>query len=156
MYELRVLSARELIGHYASEVRRAFAPLYVVATMVLVVALLGVADTLAAGVLERRRQLGAMRALGVRRRWVTRMLLLEAAMLGAIGFVLATASGLAMGTLWVERTLPQLLGWSCELYLPRREVPLIGVMTVAVCVAAALLPVRWAARLRPQEALRYE
>jgi len=124
--------------------------------MVFVVALLGVADTLAAGVLERRRQLGAMRALGVRRRSVTRMLLLEAAMLGSIGFVLATVSGLAMGMLWVKRTLPQLLGFCCELYLPRREVPVIGVITVAVCVAAALLPVRWAARLRPQEALRYE
>jgi putative ABC transport system permease protein len=156
VYELRVLSPGELIGHYASEVRRGFAPLFVLATMVLAVALLGVADTLAAGVLERRRQLGAMRALGVRRRSVTRMLLLEAAMLGSIGFVLATVSGLAMGMLWVKRTLPQLLGFCCELYFPTREVPVFGVITVAVCVAAALLPVRWAARLRPQEALRYE
>jgi putative ABC transport system permease protein len=107
-------------------------------------------------VLERKRQLGTMRALGVRRATVTRMLLREAALLGGIGFVLAAAGGLAMGALWVTRTLPRLLGWSCQLYLPGREVPLIGVMTVAICLAAALLPVRRAARLRPQEALRYE
>jgi putative ABC transport system permease protein len=151
-----VRSARELIGHYAAQVARGFAPLYVLVTMVLVVTLFGVADTLVAGVLERRRQLGTMRALGVRRRAVTRMLLLEAGVLGGIGFLLATAGGLAMGTLWVTRTLPQRLGWSCELYLPGRVVPLVGLMTVAVCLAAALLPVRRAARLRPQEALRYE
>jgi putative ABC transport system permease protein len=155
-YDLRVLSAPELVGHYAAEVARGFAPLYVLVTMVLVVTLLGVADTLVAGVLERRRQLGTMRALGVRRRSLARMLLIEAGLLGAIGFALATAGGLAMGTLWVTRTLPRLLGWSCELYLPGREVWLAGAMTVAVCLAAALLPVRLAARLRPQEALRYE
>jgi putative ABC transport system permease protein len=97
-----------------------------------------------------------MRALGVRRRAIAQMLLLEAALLGGIGFLLATAGGLAMGTLWVTRTLPHLLGWSVQLYLPGRAVPLIGLTTVAVCLAAALLPVRRAARLRPQEALRYE
>jgi putative ABC transport system permease protein len=154
--DLRVLSAHELIGRYSAEVARGFAPLYVLVTMVLVVTLFGLADTLIAGVLERRRQLGTLRALGVRRRPVTRMLLLEAGALGVIGFLLATAGGLAMGTLWVTRTLPQLLGWSCQLYLPGRLVPLVGLMTVAVCLAAASLPVRRAARLRPQEALRYE
>jgi putative ABC transport system permease protein len=155
-YDLQVLSAHELIGHYAAEVARGFAPLYVLVTMVLVVTLLGVADTLVAGVLERRRQLGTMRALGVRRRSLARMLLVEAALVGAIGSALAAAGGLAMGTLWVTRDLPRLLGWSCELYLPGREVVLAGAITVAVCLAAALLPVRLAARLRPQEALRYE
>ena len=84
-YDLQVLSSGELIGHYASEVARGFAPLYVLVTMVLVVTLLGVADTLVAGVLERKRQLGTMRALGVRRRSLARMLLIEAALLGAIG-----------------------------------------------------------------------
>ena len=155
-YDLQVLSSGELISHYASEVARGFAPLYVLVTMVLVVTLLGVADTLVAGVLERRRQLGTMRALGVRRRSVARMLLIEAALVGTIGSALAAAGGLAMGTLWVTRDLPRLLGWSCELYLPGREVVLAGAITVAVCLAAALLPVRLAARLRPQEALRYE
>ncbi len=155
-HDLRVVSARELIAHYAAQVDRGFAPLYVLVTMVLVVTLLGVADTLAAGVLERARQLGVIRALGVRRRAVAQMVRVEAALLGGLGFVLATASGLAMGALWVTQTLPRRLGWSCELFLPVRELPLFGVLTVAVCLAAALLPVRRAARLRPQEALRYE
>lgn len=155
-HDLRVVSAPELIGHYAAQVGRGFAPLYVLVTMVLVVTLLGVADTLAAGVLERTRQLGVIRALGVRRRAVASMILVEAALLGGLGFVLATAGGLAMGALWITRTLPQLLGWNCALFLPLREVPLFGVLTVAVCLTAALLPVRRVARLRPQEALRYE
>ena len=55
-----------------------------------------------------------------------------------------------------ERDLPPLLGWSCELYLPGWEVVLAGAITVAVCLAAALLPVRLATCLRPREALRHE
>ena len=77
-------------------------------------------------------------------------------MLGGLGFVLDLTGGLAMGALWMTRMLPDLLGWTSELHLPWREAPLLGLLTVAVCLAAALLPVRRAARLRPQEALRYE
>src|SRR5207247_1701564 len=47
-YDLRILSTGELIGYYAEQVRRAFAPLGVLAATVLLVTLLGVADTLLA------------------------------------------------------------------------------------------------------------
>src|SRR5205814_416247 len=66
-YDLRILSARELIGYYAAQVGRAFAPLHVLSATVLLVTLLGVADTLLAAVLGRTRELGAARAVGIRR-----------------------------------------------------------------------------------------
>jgi ABC-type antimicrobial peptide transport system permease subunit len=84
------------------------------------------------------------------------MTLVEAGLLGCLGFVVAAAGGLAMGSLWVTWTLPALLGWSCQLRLPWREIPIMAVVTVVVCLTASLLPVRRAARLRPHEALRYE
>jgi len=155
-YDLQVLSARELVAHYSAEAGRGFAPVYLLAGMVLLVTLMGVADTLAAGILERTRQLGALRALGMRARAVRRMILVEAALLGSLGFVIAVGGGLAMAGVWVTWTLPDLLGWSFELHPPWREVPLLGVVTVALCLVAALLPVRRAGGLRPQQALRYE
>jgi len=155
-YDLRILSSGELVEYFASQVRRAFAGLDVVRDLVLVVVFLGMADTLAAGVAERTRELGAIRALGVRRRQLRRMVLLEAASLGVLGLVLAAGAGLTLGTLWVKATFPYLLGWVLELHVPYRKIVGVGVVAVAVCLAAALLPARRAAALQPARALRYE
>ena len=155
-HDLRILSAREVVAYYATQVARGFAPLRVLACMVLLVTLLGVADTLAAGVLERTRQLGALRALGVPRQRVAGMVLVEALLLGGLGLVLALTAGLAVAAVWVKGTLPSLLGWVLDLHVPYRDVPLVGALTLAVCLTAAFLPARRAARLQPQVALRYE
>ena len=155
-YDLRVLSAGELIAYYAEQVGRAFAPLRILAATVLLVTLLGVADTLLAAVLGRTRELGVARAVGIRRAPLVCMIFVEALLLGALGLVLALASGVGLAALWVEQTLPYLLGWVLELHLPYRELPVLAALTVAVAGVAATLPARRAARLDPALALRQE
>ena len=155
-YDLRILSSAELIDYYSHQVRRAFAPLRVLAVMVLLVTLFGVADTLAAGVLERTREIGVVRAVGVGGRSVSRMVVTEGMLLGALGIGLAVAGGMALAVLWIKGTMPFLLGWVLEFYAPYREVPMLLVLTSLVCGAAALIPAARAARFSPQAALRYE
>src|SRR4029077_15083308 len=123
---------------------------------VLLITLLGVADTLLAGVLERTRQLGSVRALGIRRHHRARMILIEALLLVSLGLVLAISSGLALALLWVKETLPDLLGWVLPFHVPYREIYILVGLTVVVSLAAALLPACRAARLDPQVALRCE
>ena len=155
-YDLRILSPGELIEYYATQVRRAFAPLHVLAATVMMVTLLGMADTLVAGILERTRELGMMRALGVRRGYLARMVFLEALLLGGSGFALALTAGLALAVLWVKGTLPYLLGWVLALHIPYRELPMLAAITVTVSLAAAVLPACRAARLQPEVAIRQE
>jgi ABC-type antimicrobial peptide transport system permease subunit len=124
--------------------------------MVLSVVLVGMADTLAAGVIERTREIGAIRVVGVRRRYVRRMVLMEGLVMGSVGLALAGASGLALGTLWVDATFPALLGWVLAPHVPYQQAGVVTVLTVAVCVVAALAPARRAASLEPAVALRYE
>jgi putative ABC transport system permease protein len=153
-YDLRILSAGELIGYYGQQVDRAFAPLGILAAMVLLVTLVGVADTLLAGVLARTRELGAARAIGIRRAPLARMVFVEALLLGALGLCLALAAGLGLAELWVRETLPYLLGWMLDMHLPYQKVPMLVVATLVVTGAAAVLPAHRAARLEPGLALR--
>lgn len=155
-YALRILSSSELMAYFAMQVQRAFAPVDVLGGLVLLVVLVGLADTLAASVVERTRELGVMRAVGVWRSHLRRMVVAEGLVLGTMGLILAVSTGIALGTLWVKATFPYLLGWALEIYIPYKSVAVVVLTTIAVCMIAALLPARRAAGLEPVAALRYE
>ena len=153
---LRVLNAGELVQTFAADVRRAFSAVYALAAMVLIVVALGVADTVAAGVLERRRELATMSALGIRRRALARMALLEASFLGVVGLALGLTLGLALGTNWVETTFPSLLGWILELHLPTINLLATAVLAVFTCLLAGLVPAYRSTQVDLAEAMRDE
>ncbi|HEY0302109.1 MAG TPA: ABC transporter permease, partial [Rhizomicrobium sp.] len=155
-YPLRILFAGEIVQYFADQVRRAFVGAHVLAGTVFLVVLLGLADTLAAGVVERTRELGTLRAVGVRRRTVGRLVVAESLWLGLAGLGLAALCGYAMGWLWVGATFPRLLGWVFDLYLPWRASAAVAAVTVLICLLAAALPARRASRQSPADALRYE
>ena len=155
-YNLQILSLGTLIDWFVSQVRRAFAALHVLAGVVLLVVLIGVGDALAASVLERTRDLGVIRAVGVRRRRLGHVILTEAAILATLGMVIAWSAGLTLGILWVSRTFPALLGWTLSLRIPVPQLAGVGILALVVCLAAALAPARRAARLDPVAALRAE
>ena len=144
---LRVLTGRETLAYLVGEVRRAFAPLGVARAVVLLVVLLGMADALAAGVVERTRELGIVRALGATPGHLTRLVLAEGLVLAALGLVLACGVGLALGVLWIRMTFPCLLGWVLEVYLPYQQVGIIALLTIGVCLMAALVPAQRVAAL---------
>jgi putative ABC transport system permease protein len=155
-HDLRILSSGELIEYFAEQVRRAFAPVDVLSGMTLLVVLLGLADNLTASVAERTRELGIARAVGLRRRQLRHLVVAESLLIGGIGLLLAVAAGLALGLLWVETTFPYLLGWVIEFRIPYAQFAFVLAVTVAICLAAAWSPARWAARLDPAAALRWE
>lgn len=132
--------------------------LNVLAGIFLAVALLGIANTMFMSVSERVREIGTMMALGVRRRQILTLFLLEATMIGLCGSLL----GAAMGSCWVlyfgSRGMLLRAGMFDK---PLRVYPILGpdyvVSVVAIAalgaVLAALLPSLRASRLRPVEAL---
>ncbi len=153
-YGLRAISGKELVEFFTSQVGRAFAALYVLAGIVLVVVLIGLGDTLAAGTLERTQELAMLRSMGIRRRYVRRMIVLEGLVLGALGLVLAIASGLALGVLWTNATFPYLLGWVLALRVPYAPIAFTAVLVLIVSLLAGLAPAARAAALEPATALR--
>jgi putative ABC transport system permease protein len=156
MYGLRLLSGSELIDYFRSQVRRAFAPVDVLAVLIFVVILIGVTDNLGASVVERTREIGVIRAAGVRRRHLRRIVNYETLIVAVLGLCLAVSGGLALGLLWVKGTFPLLLGWAVDMYIPWGNALVLIAITTAVCLTAALLPAHHAAGMEPATTLRHE
>lgn len=118
---------------------------YALLSMALVIASLGIANTLAMSVLERRKELGTLRALGLDRAGVTRMIRLEALLLGVLGASIGTVMGVFLG--WaLGRTLQEnVVGY--ELVLPWGRLALSILIALAGALLASLWPARRAARV---------
>lgn len=155
-YGLKILSLPELGQWFGEQVQKAFAGVYALGALILLVVLFGTADTLGAGVLERRRELAQLRATGVRARDLRRIVLFEAALLGVLGLTLAMAIGLTLGVFWVHATFPYMLGWVLQLHIPWAQLTAIAVLGIATCLVAAWVPAQRASSLRPALGLRYE
>ncbi len=122
----------------------------------LFVALLGIANTMLMSVFERTREIGTMMSLGVRRRQIVGLFLLEAALLGLAGGVLGAAAGTGVVLHFARSGVAFRVG-DASLHLH----PWVGTSYVALTLAlatggavtAALWPSLRASRLRPVEAL---
>jgi len=155
-FGVRILSARELMDYFVTQVRRAFSVIPIFAGMVYLVILVGLASSLATSVLERRRELAIVRAIGLRPSLVRRVVVLESLVIGVAGLGLAAAGGLVLATMWVTQTFQLLLGWALQVSIPGRELVVVGLATLLVCYVASRVPARRAEALEVAEALRYD
>jgi putative ABC transport system permease protein len=113
----------------------------------------GMLNTMLMSVLERTREIGVLRALGWRRRYVLGMILQESLVLGAVGGVGGIAVGFGLGKLLA--LIPGWFGAMTPIYTPLLFVQAIAVALLAGAVGG-IYPAWRATRMRPVEALRYE
>jgi putative ABC transport system permease protein len=136
-------------------VTQTFSLFDVVALIGMIVASLGVVNTLTMNVLERTQEIGMLRGVGMTRIQVGKMILAEAGMLGVIGGVFGVGFGLFLSHLFL--TSPATM----QGYELTYVVPTVGILVglaVAVLVSqlAAIWPARRAAGIRIVEAIQYE
>ncbi|HSG14154.1 MAG TPA: FtsX-like permease family protein [Gaiellaceae bacterium] len=118
------------------------------------VAALGVIS--ARAVVERRQQIGVMRAIGFRRQMVQAAFLLESSFIALTAIVVGTALGLLLAWNIVDDQRQQPSWQNLELYVPWLNLLVIFVVVYAVSIVATLAPAIRASRIRPAEALRYQ
>ncbi|MFB3817126.1 MAG: FtsX-like permease family protein [Candidatus Methylomirabilales bacterium] len=133
-----------------------FAITYALEVVALVVAALGILNTLIAAVLERTREIGVLRAVGFSRPRVVAMILAEAGYLGLLATLLGSLAGLALSLVLIHVINKQSFGWSIQFWLPVRTLIGYGLLTLAASLLAGALPAWRAARIRVAEAVRYE
>jgi putative ABC transport system permease protein len=129
-------------------------------SLALAVASIGIVNTLVMAILERRREIGIMKAIGASDGDVKKLFFAEAGAMGVLGGFVGVALGWAIG---------QVINLGTNIYLRRQSLPpehfwsvpwwLVGaaiVFAFLVSLAAGLYPAGRAARLDPVQALRYE
>ena len=133
-----------------------FAVTYVLRTISVIVAVLGVSLTLTTLVTEREREIGIMRAIGSSSGQVRRAFLAESALIGLLASVVGLAAGacLAMVLTWVINLA--FFGWTVQLRYPWDLMAWTPVWIIAAAALAGLLPATRASKIQPATALRSE
>jgi putative ABC transport system permease protein len=129
-------------------------------SLALAVASLGIVNTLVMSILERRREIGVLKALGASDGDVRKLFFAEAGVMGLAGGIGGVAIGWSIG---------RIIQFVTEVYLRRQSIPAENIWTVPwwlvagaigfsvlVSLAAGMYPASRAARLDPVEALRYD
>ncbi|MFE4060719.1 ABC transporter permease [Streptomyces sp. NPDC059096] len=128
--------------------------MYGLLAMALIIAVLGVVNTLAMSVFERQQEIGMLRAIGLDRRRVKRMIRLEAVVISLFGAVV----GVGLGTFlaWaIGQTIKNAIpGYA--LFVPWDRIALFLALAALVGVLASLWPARSAARLNMLTAIKTE
>ncbi|MBI3933144.1 MAG: ABC transporter permease [Acidobacteria bacterium] len=135
---------------------RTFAITYALEAVALLVAALGIANTLLAWVIERRRQLGILRVLGASRRQLRKMILTDSGLVGLLGLVTGGAMGWLLSLILIFTINKQSFGWTIQFHLPALFLTLAGLAIFFVTILAGLYPARVAARFHPAEVIAIE
>ncbi|WDF36427.1 ABC transporter permease [Streptomyces sp. T12] len=126
---------------------------YALLGLAIVIAVLGVVNTLALSVVERTREIGLLRAIGLARRQLRRMIRLESVVIAVFGAVL----GLALGLVWGVCTQQVLaLQGMTALAIPWGTIVAVVIGSAVVGIVAALLPALRASRMNVLAAIAHE
>ncbi len=125
---------------------------YALLAFAILISLFGIANTLALSIHERTRELGMLRAIGMSRRQVRRMIRYEAVITALIGAIL----GLVLGIVFAALLAQPLKDEGFTLSYPVGELVVLMALSALAGVLAAILPARRASRLDVLQSLQYE
>ncbi len=151
-----VIRNRELRHEILEIFDRSFVLTYVLEAIAVLVAVLGIVNTLVTAVLERRREFATLRAIGASTRQVERLVLWEAAYLGLIGAALGVAGGLLLALLLIHVINKQSFGWTIQMTVPGGVILQAVGLALTAALVAGYWPARWAARQPVMDGLREE
>jgi len=134
---------------------QAFGMFDVLALIAMVVASLGVINTLTMNVMERLQEIGMLRGVGMTRGQIVKMILAEAGLIGVIGGVLGLLLGMVLSRIFFL-AMTAMSGYELNFQMPIEAIFTGIIVAVVVSQIAAILPARRASQINILEALHYE
>ncbi|MBC2710961.1 MAG: lipoprotein-releasing ABC transporter permease subunit [Desulfosarcina sp.] len=134
--------------------------MFIILALIVLVAAFNIAGSLVMMVMEKRKDIAILKAMGATARSIGRIFVIKGLMIGLVGTVLGTSAGLVLCTLLERYSFIQL---PADVYyintlpvnLEASDVLLIAVSALFICFAATLYPARQAAGIDPVEAIRH-
>ncbi len=151
--EISVQNRDEITKQFSSQVDQFLLILYVLLGLAIVIAILGIINTLALSILERTRELGLLRAVGLSKGKTRWMIAVESIVISVFGSLLGMVVGCGLGALIVTALKDD--GFS-ELAFPWARLALFLVLAVIVGLLAAVIPALRASRVNVLRAIAYE
>jgi putative ABC transport system permease protein len=149
---VETLNQQELKDNQEEQIQQLVQFFYVLLALAIVISLLGIVTTLALSIHERTRELGMLRAVGMSRRQVRRLVRYESVITALIGAILGTV----LGVIFASLLAVPLSDEGFELSYPIDTLLLLLVLSALAGVLAAIFPARRAAKLDVLRALAYE
>ncbi|MFC8074307.1 ABC transporter permease [Streptomyces sp. NPDC057307] len=151
---ISVADQQDIRNMFGGMINTALNIMYGLLAMALLIAVLGVVNTLAMSVFERQQEIGMLRAIGLDRRRVKRMIRLEAVVISLFGAVVGIGLGTFLAWAIGETIRGSVPGYA--LVLPWERIGIFLLLAGLVGVLAALWPARSAARLNMLTAIKTE
>jgi putative ABC transport system permease protein len=151
--EVTVADRSAFVDQQTSQFDTILVFIQILLALAIVIAVLGIINTLALSVIERTRELGLLRAIGLRRSQTMRMITVESVVISLFGTLLGIAVGIGLGAAVVRALKDE--GFT-SFTLPWSQIVMYLVAASLIGVVAAILPAIRAARLNVLEAISYE
>jgi putative ABC transport system permease protein len=144
LVQVNVETAAQFTERISAQIDQLLVIINLMMVLTIIIALLGITNTLALAVIERTRELGLLRAVGMSRRAIRRIVRWEAALIATFGAVLGAVLGIVLG--WVGvRALPN--GIATGINIPFASLGVLTLGAVVAAIVAAQIPARRASRL---------
>jgi putative ABC transport system permease protein len=150
--EARARSQQELKDENADQINQLLGLFYALLAMSVIISAFGIVNTLTLSIFERTRELGLLRAVGMTRRDVRRMVRYESVITAVFGALL----GLVLGIFFAFVVIQALEGEGITFSLPVGQIVSLLIFAMVVGVVAAIFPARRASRLDVLRAIAYE
>jgi lipoprotein-releasing system permease protein len=135
--------------------------MFIILTLIIVVAAFNIASTLIMIVMERTRDIGILKSMGATSKAVMRIFMLQGLIIGIIGTAIGVVAGIVLARIVDAYKLIELPGDvyfidTVPVQLRLGDVTLVAAVAILICFAATVYPAWQASRLIPVEAIRYE
>ena len=154
--KLFVLPAREFKNEIRKIIDQGFAVNHAINIITMTIACFGIIVTLLASVLERTREIGVLRSIGMLRSQVARVVVMESMLLGIIGGALGAGAGIIIGWMSLEGFLKGDYGASMQYHVHWVSIFWAIVLSALLSALAGVYPAQRAAKTNIVEALSYE